>query len=206
MLQPEAHRFKSVNGMTSTNACRPVWGSGCILRPAIFEDGQSRQAPFLLSLPFLLLYCRATLTLDPQCGLSMHLGRFNHRVPLHIVPTGALRVPLDKFTPSMLSDLRRAIHKIQSSTSSDLHHVCPEAGPSSSNLSAPADPDDFHHAPVGVSQQAQPLREGGEAESSRTRVASHGAAPSYGPGERFEAASRGPQRTPPTSSAAKRRE
>ena len=196
--------------MTSTHrvACLPtsLGKRGCILRPAIFEDGQSRQAPFLLSLPFLLLYCRATLTLDPQCGLSMHLGRFNHRVPLHIEPTGALRVPLDKFTPSMLSDLRRAIHKIQSSTSSDLHHVCPEAGPSSSNLSAPADPDDFHHAPVGVSQQAQPLREGGEAESSRTRAASHGAAPSYGPGERFEAASRGPQRTPPTSSAAKRRE
>ena len=96
--KPEAHCFKSVNGMTSTSqiACLPtsLGRKGCILRPAIFEDGQSRQAPFLLSLPF-LLYCRATLTLDPKIGLSMHLGRFNYRVPLHIGPTGALRVPLD---------------------------------------------------------------------------------------------------------------
>ncbi|CAE7276334.1 unnamed protein product [Symbiodinium sp. CCMP2592] len=56
-------------------------------------DGVSQNAPFLLSLPF-LLYCRAVLTLDPEKGLSMHLGRFGHHVPLHIGPTGALRVLL----------------------------------------------------------------------------------------------------------------
>ncbi|CAE7876438.1 unnamed protein product, partial [Symbiodinium necroappetens] len=78
----EQHCFKSVNGITQTSrvACVPtsLGPKGCILRPAVFEDGVSQAAPFLLSLPF-LLYCKATLSLDPGQGLHMYLGRFKHK-------------------------------------------------------------------------------------------------------------------------------
>ena len=158
-FKPETLCFKSVNGVTRTTrtACLPtsLGKKGCILRPAIFEEGQSRQAPFLLSLPF-LIYCRATLHLDPQAGLSMHLRRFNHHVPLHIGPTGALRVPLDQFNPKMLQELGQAIKRLSQSSLTEIHHVLPEAGPSSSNQIAPADPEDLHHDVVGIATQAQP--------------------------------------------------
>jgi hypothetical protein len=40
------------------------------LRPALFEEHSSADAPLLLSLPF-LLHCRATLCLDEQRGLRL---------------------------------------------------------------------------------------------------------------------------------------
>ena len=64
-------------------------------------DFRRRQAPFLLSLS-LLIYCRATLQLDPQACLSTHIKRFNHHDFLHIGSTGALRVPLDRFNARMM--------------------------------------------------------------------------------------------------------
>ena len=102
VYRPEHHSFKSINGVTSTDkvACIPtsLGQHGSILRPAIFESPETRDAPFLLSLPF-LLHCQASLHLDPQEGFWMDLKRFNHRVPLLIGPTGALRVPLQAFSP-----------------------------------------------------------------------------------------------------------
>ncbi|OLQ12022.1 Retrovirus-related Pol polyprotein from transposon TNT 1-94 [Symbiodinium microadriaticum] len=111
----EQHCFKSVNGLTQTSkvACVPtsLGPKGCILRPAVFEDGVSQGAPFLLSLPF-LLHCKATLCLDPDKGLYMYLGRFRHKVPLHIGPTGALRVPLSEFHSGMIKDLQAFMSRL----------------------------------------------------------------------------------------------
>ena len=75
-MHGEQNRFKSVNGITSTEqvACIPcgLGKRGCFIKPAVFEDGMSKKAPFLLSLPF-LMFCRASLELDPESGLRMHL-------------------------------------------------------------------------------------------------------------------------------------
>ena len=115
--RPEEHVFKSVNGLSRTKkvACIPasLGPGGCILRPAVFEEGQTSKAPFLISLPF-LLFCRAQLDLDPQRGLRLKLRKFNHEVPLHIGPTGALRVPLDQFSPEMLNRLSSALGDLRS--------------------------------------------------------------------------------------------
>ena len=58
VIKPETHHFKSINGTTSTKhvACVPssLGPRGCILRPAVFDEGDTKGAPFLLSLPFLL--------------------------------------------------------------------------------------------------------------------------------------------------------
>ena len=114
-FQPETHSFRSVNGISRTSriACVPtsLGPKGCILRPAVFEEGMSSNAPFLLSLPF-LLHCRATLVLDPEQGLKLRLRRYHCEAPLHIGPTGALRVPLDQFSPSMISSLKRAMSQV----------------------------------------------------------------------------------------------
>ena len=98
---PQEHRFRSVNGISTTthlaSAPTSLGNQGSILHPAIFNDGESRQAPFLISPPF-LLHCRAVLYLDPQKGLRLYLRRFEIGVGCHIGPTGALRVPLNQFT------------------------------------------------------------------------------------------------------------
>ena len=124
-IKDEVHLFKSVNGLSRTSkvACVPasLGPRGCILRPAVFDEGQSSKAPFLISLPF-LLYCRATLVLDPVSGLKMKLGRFNCEVPLHIGPTGALRVPLGHFSADMLKSLNQAVDKLsQESAKHEAH-------------------------------------------------------------------------------------
>ena len=116
VYKAEAHNFKSVNGVTSTSqvACLPA-SLGChgsILRPAVFDDDKTRDAPFLISLPF-LLHCRASIQLDPEEGLCLHLKRFNHRVPLHIGPTGALRVPLQQFQSGKMAGLKEALSHVQ---------------------------------------------------------------------------------------------
>ena len=83
---------------------------GCILRPALFEEQSSADAPLLLSLSF-LLHCKATLCLDEQRGLwlvSQHLG---FSVPCHLGPTGALRIPIQQFTSDMISFLSQRIPK-----------------------------------------------------------------------------------------------
>ena len=68
------HQFRSVHQVSCTTrlACIPssLGPRGCILRPALFEEHSSADAPLLLSLPF-LLHCRATLCLDEQRGLRL---------------------------------------------------------------------------------------------------------------------------------------
>ena len=141
----EQHCFKSVNGLTQTSkvACVPtsLGPKGCILRPAVFEDGVSQGAPFLLSLPF-LLHCKATLCLDPDKGLYMYLGRFRHKVPLHIGPTGALRVPLSEFHSGMIKDLQAFMSRLSEprGKSVEIHQVREELGPSATPCRAPRDP------------------------------------------------------------------
>ena len=110
----ELHQFRNVHQVSCTArlACIPssLGPRGCILRPALFEEHSSADTPLLLSLPF-LLHCKATLCLDKQRGLplvSQHLG---FSVPCHLGPTGALRIPSQKFTSDMISFLSQRIPK-----------------------------------------------------------------------------------------------
>lgn len=104
------NRFKSVHGVSTTKRIANVPSSlgtkGCILRPAIFEDSHGRHAPFLLSLP-LLMHGGSTLCLEPNHGLFLQLGSSGEKVPCHLGPTGALRVPILNFTPEKLCCLSR---------------------------------------------------------------------------------------------------
>ena len=104
---------------TSRIACIPnsIGPHGSILRPAVFEEEHSSRAPFLLSLPF-LLERRTVLELDPVRGLSVHFRKFNHKIALHLGPTGALRVPLHEFTPAMISHLRQGVQQANSGNGS----------------------------------------------------------------------------------------
>lgn len=62
---PQEHRFRSINGISTTSHLAIVPTSlghkGSILRPAIFQEGESRKTPFLISFPF-LLHCRPFCT------------------------------------------------------------------------------------------------------------------------------------------------
>ncbi|CAE7252122.1 unnamed protein product [Symbiodinium sp. CCMP2592] len=124
IVKNEIHHFKSINGISRTNrvACVPtsLGPKGCLLRPAVFEDEATRKAPFLLSLPF-LLHCRSVLHLDPEQGLQLELKKFNHVVPLHIGPSGALRVPLHRFTREMYAELSQAVDQLQGAH--DVHQL-----------------------------------------------------------------------------------
>ena len=160
-FQPEVHSFRSVNGISRTSriACVPtsLGPKGCILRPAVFEEGMSANAPFLLSLPF-LLHCRATIVLDPEQGLKLCLHRYHCEAPLHIGPTGALRVPLDHFSSGMIQSLKQAMSKVQAAGGQDVHvpevHVHEIQSSNLDNSPCPPDPPDpLNH---GGSEQAGP--------------------------------------------------
>ena len=64
--QPQEHRFRSVNGTTTTThvASIPVavGEKGGFLRPAVFSGPTCEKAPFLISRPF-LIFCKTTLIL-----------------------------------------------------------------------------------------------------------------------------------------------
>ena len=113
---PQEHRFRSVNGTSTTSHLATIPTSlghkGSILRPAIFQEGESRKAPFLISLPF-LLHCRAVLYLDPQKGLRLYLRRFGFGVDCHLGPTGALRVPLNQFNKEQTKRLQQLRDQMQ---------------------------------------------------------------------------------------------
>ena len=104
----EKHQFRSVHKVSCTNrlACIPcsLGPRGCVLRPAVFEEEHSSEAPFLLSLPF-LLHCQATLVLDEDSGLALVSNRFAFKVQCHLGPTGALRIPIQQFTTLMMRHL-----------------------------------------------------------------------------------------------------
>ena len=118
-LVRQVHRFRSVHGRSSTqhvaNLPSSLGPKGSLLKPAVFESGESRAAPFLLSLPF-LLFCRTVLTLDPEVGLSAHFKRLGFTTPCHLGPSGALRVPLCNFTPQKIARIQKAMHAFQAET------------------------------------------------------------------------------------------
>ena len=88
-LNRQEHKFRSVHGTSTTKYTAVIPTSlgskGSLLRPAIFDNPESRDAPFLISLPF-LMFCKAVLHLDPSLGLSMELKRFGYRVKCHLAP------------------------------------------------------------------------------------------------------------------------
>ena len=113
-LVQQEHRFRSVHGRSTTSHVASLPTSlgprGSLLRPAVFENPESRTAPFLISLPF-LLFCRAVLFLDPQTGLKVHFRKLNVTVPCHIGPTGALRIPLCQFDKNKIKKVQEAQHE-----------------------------------------------------------------------------------------------
>lgn len=158
----ERHQFRSVHTVSTTHRVARIPSSigqrGSILKPAVFEEGSSRDAPFLLSLPF-LLHGQCTLVLNEQAGLSLHSKRCGFKIPCHLGPTGALRVPIQQFTDAMFGSLRKQIPSdrgeyevLRVETWNDsacdpvLKPSVPEQIPSS-------------HAPAAA--QAQPRRAGG---------------------------------------------
>ena len=115
-LVPQEHRFRSVHGTSTTKFVAVIPTSlgtkGSLLRPAVFDNKESRQAPFLISLPF-LLHCRAVIHLDPKQGLRIYFKRFGFAVKCHIGPTGALRVPLSEFSGKNLETVKQAQEAFQ---------------------------------------------------------------------------------------------
>lgn len=115
-LVPQEHRFRSVHGTSKTTYVAVIPTSlgnrGSLLRPAVFESKESRTAPFLISLPF-LLHCQAVLHLDPSKGLRIHFKKFGFTVKCHLGPTGALRVPLSQFTEENLSCVMQAQEQLK---------------------------------------------------------------------------------------------
>ena len=67
-LHQQEHRFRSAHGRSSTNHVASVPTSlgfkGSLLKPAGFENDESKHAPFLISPPF-LLFCMACVVLGP---------------------------------------------------------------------------------------------------------------------------------------------
>ena len=116
LLVPQEHRFRSVHGTSTTKFVAVIPTSlgtkGSLLRPAVFDNKKSRQAPFLISLPF-LLHCRAVIHLNPKQGLRIYFKRFGFAVKCHIGPTGALRVPLSKFSGKNLETVKQAQEAFQ---------------------------------------------------------------------------------------------
>ena len=107
-LIKQEHRFRSVHGKSVTHHVASIPSAlgrhGSLLRPAVFENEDSKQAPFLISLPF-LLFCRTILVLDPQEGLKAHFKRLNFSVKCHLGPSGALRIPLCNFSREKIKRL-----------------------------------------------------------------------------------------------------
>ena len=98
------NRFRSVHGTSETERIALVPCSlgpkGCFINPALFEDGFGQEAPFLLSLPF-LLKSQGRLILDKDSGLGLQMQNPEFFIPCHLGPSGALRIQLTNFTARM---------------------------------------------------------------------------------------------------------
>ncbi len=109
-LHPEINRFKSVHQISTTTRVATVpcalGSKGCFLRPAVFDCDQSEQAPFLMSLTF-LLHCDTELRLSQEHGLHIRFRGSQETLPLHLGPTGALRIPLQQFSSRKVSVLQK---------------------------------------------------------------------------------------------------
>ena len=115
-LHPETNRFKSVHQVSTTTRVATVpcalGSKGCFLRPAVFDCEQSEQAPFLISLTF-LLHCDSELRLSQQNGLHIRFRGSQEILPLHLGPTGALRIPLQQFNNKKTNILQKAQKEIR---------------------------------------------------------------------------------------------
>ena len=112
-LHPEINRFKSVHQVsTTTRVPSALGGKGCFLRPAVFDCEQSEQAPFLISLTF-LLHCDTELRLSQEHGLHIRFRGSQEILPLHLGPTGALRIPLQQFNMKKINILQRAQEELR---------------------------------------------------------------------------------------------
>ena len=167
-IYPEVNRFRSVHDTSSTTHSAAVPCSlginGCYLKPAIFEEGLGREAPFLISLSF-LSYCKAQIKLDPHDGYELAIG--NRRVACHLGPTGALRIPLQEFTPDMIQKLNMARDQALNEHSEfeilSLHGKMTHADPISSSSTA------RRHLPQGQDRDAAEPEEGTRRRSQGTR-------------------------------------
>ena len=170
-LVPQEHRFRSVNGTSSTTHLATIPTSlgnkGSLLRPAIFQEGDSKKAPFLISLPF-LLHCRSVLYLDPERGLRLHLRRFGFGVDCHIGPTGALRVPLNQFTKEQQTRLQQLQEQLQ--TESSEFEILKTVHATNDGSSQELDVETGPREPSPICHEAQPDR----GEPVRPRVGSPG--------------------------------
>ena len=108
---PETNKFRSVHKTSITtrvaNVPSSLGAKGSLLKPAVFDSDESTHAPFLLSLSF-LLHCHGDIGLCLEKGLQLRLRGNHEPVPLHLGPTGALRIPLQQFTELQLTALQRA--------------------------------------------------------------------------------------------------
>ena len=110
-IHPETNKFRSVHKTSITtrvaNVPSSLGAKGSLLKPAVFDSDESTHAPFLLSLSF-LLHCHGDIGLCLEKGLQLRLRGNHEPVPLHLGPTGALRIPLQQFTELQLTALQRA--------------------------------------------------------------------------------------------------
>ena len=110
-IHPETNKFRSVHKTSITtrvaNVPSSLGAKGSLLKPAVFDSDESTHAPSLLSLSF-LLHCHGDIGLCLEKGLQLRLRGNHEPVPLHLGPTGALRIPLQQFTELQLTALQRA--------------------------------------------------------------------------------------------------
>ena len=114
--QTEQNKFRSVHGVSQTNfnAIIPcgLGKRGCYMKPAVFEGEHSQNAPFLISLKF-LMQSDAVISLKHDRPMLI-LTKHGSQMPLHIGPSGALRVPLNQFNQTMLRTLKQSKRALSS--------------------------------------------------------------------------------------------
>eukprot|EP00435_Cladocopium_sp_Y103_P054634 s153_g17.t2 len=107
-MHKSINKFRSVHQTSITTKIANIPCSlgkrGSFLKPAVFEQENSVSAPFLISLSF-LTHCKSCIILDPDKGLAIQFQNGKHVVPLHIGPSGALRIPLQEFTTEQIQCL-----------------------------------------------------------------------------------------------------
>ena len=179
--QKEQNKFRSVHGVSQTeyNAVIPcsLGRRGCFLKPAVFEGSHSRNAPLLLSLKF-LLQSEAVISLR-QGRLSLHLTKHGAQIPLHIGPSGALRVELNNFTGTMMHALSQSKKHLTGGYHGEfevlnLSAIQPDLKSDSAHPKAPASASGAcgRHGLLVTDQQACPrAAEPGEGQCDLHRVA-----------------------------------
>ena len=119
-LTPETNRFRSVHQTSVTTKVATIpcslGNKGSFLKPAVFENEESSGAPFLISLSF-LLHCHGEVILCHEQGLQLRLRGTSEPVPLHLGPTGALRIPLQQYNQVQKQELEREQKSMNQSTS-----------------------------------------------------------------------------------------